>query len=195
MVSFFIKESVWNFSAKKEHKMFKLCLCHVHILFKIVEYTNYNRENKESKKQFRYNRRNEICIIQIEDKRENDNNIEPIHGHGENEREEKVFSENESHVQESRELEQNVTAEDAKAEEVKNEHPQQTITVKHCGTTHRKMHSPCALNPKRRKRQAAQEMRIRNLSEKKKQKNLFMQLAPEKRRENRKKIKIAMRNM
>lgn len=34
-VSFFIKESVWNFSAKKEHKMFKLCLCHVHILFKI----------------------------------------------------------------------------------------------------------------------------------------------------------------
>ena len=64
-VSFFIKESVWNFSAKKEHKMFKLCLCHVHILFKIVEYTNYNRENKESKKQFRYNRRNEICIIQM----------------------------------------------------------------------------------------------------------------------------------
>ena len=61
-----------------------------------------------------------------EDKRENDNNMEPIHGHGENEREEKVFSENESHVQESRELEQNVTAEDAKAEEVKNEHPQQT---------------------------------------------------------------------
>lgn len=61
-----------------------------------------------------------------EDKRENDNNMEPIHGHGENEREEKVFSENESHVQESRELEQNVTAEDAKAEEVKNEQPQQT---------------------------------------------------------------------
>ena len=48
------------------------------------------------------------------------------------------------------------------------------ITVKHCGTTHRKMHSPCALNPKRQKRQAAQEMRIRNLSEKKEQKNLFM---------------------
>ena len=45
--------------------MFKLCLCHVHILFKIVEYTNYNKENKESKKQFRYNRRNEICIIQM----------------------------------------------------------------------------------------------------------------------------------
>ena len=37
-----------------------------------------------------------------EDKRENDNNMEPVHGHGENEREEKVFSENESHVQESR---------------------------------------------------------------------------------------------
>lgn len=45
-----MKESIWNFSEKKDHKMFNLCLCHVHILFKIVEYTNYNKENKESKK-------------------------------------------------------------------------------------------------------------------------------------------------
>ena len=69
-----------------------------------------------------------------EDKRENDNNMEPIHGHGENEREEKVFSENESHVQESRELEQNVTAEDTKAEEVKNEQPQQPQQPYHSKT-------------------------------------------------------------
>lgn len=57
-----------------------------------------------------------------EDKRENENNMEPIHGCGENEREEKVFSENES--QESREGTQNEIAEDVKAEEVKNEQSQ-----------------------------------------------------------------------
>ena len=65
-----------------------------------------------------------------EDKRENENNMEPIHGHVENEHEEKVLSENEysentSNAYESKDVEQNA-AEDAKVEEVKSEQSQQT---------------------------------------------------------------------
>lgn len=65
-----------------------------------------------------------------EDKRENENNMEPIHGHVENEHEEKVLNENEysentSNAYESKDMEQNA-AEDAKAEEVKSEQSQQT---------------------------------------------------------------------
>ena len=65
-----------------------------------------------------------------EDKRENENNMEPIHGYGENGHEEKVFNENEysentSNAYESKDVEQNA-AEDAKVEEVKSEQSQQT---------------------------------------------------------------------
>ena len=65
-----------------------------------------------------------------EDKRENENNMEPIHGNVENEHEEKVLNENEysentSNAYESKDVEQNA-AEDAKAEEVKSEQFQQT---------------------------------------------------------------------
>lgn len=109
-----------------------------------------------------------------EDKRENDNNMEPIHGHGENEREEKVFSENESHVQESRESEQNVTAEDAKAEEVKNEHPQQTYHSETLRDYTPEDAQPMCFEPKRQKDRQRRKCCIRNRQRRKNRRNLFM---------------------
>ena len=130
-----------------------------------------------------------------EDKRENENNMEPIHGHVENEHEEKVLSENDysentSNVYESKDVEQNA-AEDAKVEEVKSEQSQQTY---HSETL--RDYTPEDAQPMCFESETAEKAdSIRNLWEKKEQKNLFMQLVPEKNAENRKKTKIAMQNM